>query len=368
MRVAHVLAPAAFGGLESVVLSLTHGLASRGVESLVVPVVEESPSEHLFVGALRAKGIPVAPIVVGARDYPGEARRVGALLRSQSIGVLHTHGFRSDVVHRFAHRGLSLHRISTAHGFVDNTWRERAYNRLQIGALAHLDRVIAVSASVRSRLVTGGVARDRIRLIPNAVTPPALKSRAEALLTLGIPDDDKTVLGWVGRLSHEKGPDVMVEALERFRDVHGAETLPRIVFVGDGPLREGLIERVRREGLSDRVSFPGLIAGASKILSAFDGVVLSSRTEGTPMVALEAMTCGIPVVGTMVGGLPALVRTETGYPVPSEDPGALAAAIHQLLENREAGRARGRAGQELVAQEFSLSRWLDLHEEVYRGG
>ncbi len=364
-RVAHILAPAAFGGLESVVLSLTVGLAQRGMDCLVIPVLESAREEHLFSKGLRSEGISVKEVIVSGRDYLGEAAGVGKILRDEGIEVIHTHGFRSDVVHRFAHRRLALRRVSTTHGFVDVTWREKLYNSIQIRALRGFDQVIAVSPTIRDRLHRGGVPNARISMIPNSVSRPEVEVRRVALEQLGIPGHEGPVLGWVGRLSHEKGPDIMVEALLRmYGGGHGGTS--RFVFVGDGPMRADLEARVAQANLQERVSFLGLVPGASRLFSGFDGVVLSSRTEGTPMVALEAMTCGIPVVATMVGGLPDLVREGAGYPVSPDDPAKLAVVLADLLANLDRARALGRAGRDIVVQEFSLDRWLDSHEEIYR--
>src|SRR6185503_10335621 len=149
-------------------------------------------------------------------------------------------------------------------------------------------------------LSESGVPPDRIRLMPNAWSGEAPLPREVAREKLGLPQNG-WIIGWVGRLSGEKGPDVMLRAFRR---------LPpeaQLSVVGDGPLRTSLEGEARAENLGDRVRWHGSVPDAGRLMTAFDAVALSSRTEGTPMTVLEAMAAGVPVVATSVGGVPDLL-------------------------------------------------------------
>jgi glycosyltransferase involved in cell wall biosynthesis len=221
--------------------------------------------------------------------------------------------------------------------------------------------VIAVSQPLAAQLARRGVPRERLHLLRNAWcgSTPGLE-RARARAELGLPPA-AFVLGWVGRLSVEKGGDVLVEALARLRD------LPLLAcVVGDGPERPALERRSARLGLAEQIRWSGVRADAGRLFRAFDAFVLSSRTEGTPMVLLEAMHAGVPVVASAVGGVPDVVGAQEGWLVAPEDPDALAAALRELHGDTAEAARRANAARRRIDTDFALGPWLDAHERVYR--
>ena len=166
----------------------------------------------------------------------------------------------------------------------------------------------------------------------------------------------------MGRLGPEKACDLFIEALATIRDAEWTA-----VIVGAGPERPNLEALARARGVADRLVWTGSIAGAAELFPAFDVFALSSRTEGTPMVVLEAMAAGVPVVATAVGGVPDLLDDgSAGWLVTPGDPVALGGSLRQALEDgAEVGRRVDRA-QVRVRDVYALDPWLDRCEEVYR--
>jgi glycosyltransferase involved in cell wall biosynthesis len=185
--------------------------------------------------------------------------------------------------------------------------------------------------------------------------------RAHARERLGLPGDG-VLVGWVGRLSREKAPDVLLEAL----GLMGADP-PLTAFVGDGREAAALKARTAALGLEGKVRWTGLVDGAARLLPAFDAFVLSSRTEGTPIVLLEAMAAGVPVIVTRVGGVPDVVSDAEAVLVPSEDPAALAGALRSVLADAVGSARRSAAAQGRLARDFAEGPWLDRYEVLYRG-
>lgn len=323
MVIQHLIAPAPFGGAESVVQALATGHGRRGHDVSVVVVVH---GEHAgrFSEDLRSGGIPVFTIRVPPRGYGRERRRLASMLRAFEPDVVHTHGYRVDVLDAPVVRAAGIPVVSTVHGFTGGDLKNRMYQWLQRRALAFFDGVVAVSRPLEAELRASGIPRDRLFMIPNG--PPTLADplgRAAARRMLAVPEEGFRV-GWVGRLSREKGPDVFLESL----------ALPaarasgvRASVIGDGPMRARLEARARELGIESAVRWHGAIPGAARLLRAFDALVLSSRTEGTPSVLLEAMGAGVPVVATSVGGIPDAVVGAPARLVPPEDPRALAEAL-----------------------------------------
>ena len=359
-RVLHVVAPGDVGGLESVVGMLATGHRRAGLDVRVAAVLSGGGGEA-FVERLTARGVPVTPLRVGARAYLAERAALTRLLRDFPAEVVHTHGYRTDVVDAGVGRRAGAATVSTVHGFTGGSRKNRLNERLQEWSLRRFDAVVAVAAPIVDRLVRRGVPRERIALLPNAYAPRTdLLARAEARAALGLPAD-RPVVGWIGRLSREKGPDVALRtlALVPHAGVH-------LSMVGEGRERDALTELASKGGLGDRVRWHGAVPDAARYLRAFDAVLLSSRTEGTPIVLLEALAAGVPVVATRVGGIPAVVDDGIeALLAGSEDTDALAAALASTLANPDAAAARVEAGRARMARDHDEGQWLAAYSRLY---
>lgn len=361
----HVLAPARFGGLERVVQALATGQARRGHDVHVVAVLDLGGEAHPLIGALRDGGVTVHPLELPARAYRRERAAISALCLKVNPGVIHTHGYRPDILDASVGQRAGAAAVTTVHGFTGGGWRNRCYEWLQVRAYRRFDAVVAVSAPLVERLTRAGVPRERLHLIRNAwggeggsdqaTLPPAV-----ARGKLGLPPGG-AVIGWVGRLSAEKGPDVMIEALAHLSDrgVH-------LAVVGDGPLGSELRRRALTAGVADRITWHGLVPDAGALYRAFDVLVLSSRTEGTPIVLLEAMAAEVPIVATAVGGVPDVISMTEGMLVPPEDPQALAVAIRGVFGDPAAATRRAAAARARLERDFALEPWLDRYDALYR--
>ena len=366
MRVLQLLAPAQIGGLERVVQGLAGGLEDRSHSVTVASVGTADDDLCPFLEPLSAKGVEVREIRVPHRAYLLERREMAELIRELSPDVVHTHGYRPDVLARGPAQRQGIATVSTIHGFTGNGWRNRFYEGLQVRAFKKFDAVVAVSEPLRDQLIRAGVPKDRAWMIRNAPVSSGCKlSKAQARESLGL-HPDVPIVGWVGRLSPEKGPDVLLRAMTLI-----GEPLACVSYLGDGPLRAAL-EAQEREMLaqgsldSDQVRFHGSVPDAGRLLKAFDLMVLSSRTEGTPMVLFEAMDAGVPVVTTCVGGVPDVVTEQEAILVHSEDAEGLARGIRRVLDSPTDANQRARRAACGLREKFSPARWLDAYEELYR--
>jgi glycosyltransferase involved in cell wall biosynthesis len=301
----------------------------------------------------------VYPILVRTREYRAERRAVRALMQAHDVQVLHTHGYRPDVLHGSVARKLGRVQVTTLHGFVGSTRRGRLYEWLQVRAAARASAAIAVSQPIVQRLEAAG-ARNNVQLLRNAITPCSNAfPREDARRALSLPPEAKLV-GWIGRVSEEKGPELFVEAIAASgAAVHG-------VMVGDGPLLEASRARAVALGIADRVHFVGLVPRASRYLAAFDALALTSRTEGTPMVLLEAMWAAVPIVTTAVGGVPDILSDQEAFLCPPSNATALGLAIRAVADDPPNAAMMAARARERVARQFGPEEWLAAHEALYR--
>ena len=278
-----------------------------------------------------------------------QARR---LVREYDVSLIQTHGYKSNTI------GVALRMlcrrpwIGFAHGFIDDSKKNQLYNSIDRWALRRADRVVAVSRSMKELLVRHGVAANKVRVVHNAIAlnesvPSA--SREEIRGRHGIAADEK-VIGVIGRLNPEKGQRVFLKAMEQtVRKVSGVKAL----IIGDGQDRAMLEELCRRSGLADRVLFLGYRKDVADYYPAIDLLVQPSFSEGLPNTVLEAMSFGVAVLATAVGGVPEVIQGDNGVLVPANDADALATKMIQLLSDAALRRAIGANGRSSLHPRFS---------------
>jgi glycosyltransferase involved in cell wall biosynthesis len=355
-----VVAPGEVGGLESVVLALAAGQSRRGHKVLVAVVYEPREGAHPFVAALTAAGVTAIPFVLPSRAFLKERAAIKDLCDRERPDVVHTHGYRPDILHAGSRLTRDFATVTTLHGSSRIGGSTALYESVQMLLLRRFDAVIAVSRQLADQLRGTRVRAERLHVIPNGWSDrihPA--DAAQARKHLGLPASG-AVVGWVGRLIPVKGADVFLRAVARLRE------LPvTISIIGDGSERERLEELARETGLSDRVRFHGTVPEAGRYISAFDVFVLSSRSEGIPVTLLEAMVANVPAVVTSVGGVPEVVGPDEAILVERDDPAALATAIESAIRDRAGATRRAEAAARRVHAAFGMERWIDAHDSVY---
>jgi glycosyltransferase involved in cell wall biosynthesis len=222
-----------------------------------------------------------------------------------------------------------------------------------------VDRIVAVSRGVAddTRLHTG-LPRERIEVIRNPVITPAMLSKADAPCPHPWLDSQTvpTVVG-MGRLTRQKGFDVLLDAFKRLLDDRAA----RLIIIGDGQDRASLQARAERLGISEHLLMPGFQANPYPWLARADLFVLSSRWEGSPNALTEALALGVPCVATDCPSGPAEVLGESGAGpvVPVDDVAALSAAMSAMLADpTPSDRLRA------AVAEYNVERSADRYLEV----
>jgi glycosyltransferase involved in cell wall biosynthesis len=182
------------------------------------------------------------------------------------------------------------------------------------------------------------------------------------------------VIGTVGRLVSVKNYPLLLKAFAQLATNHPDA---HVVFIGDGPMREELVEQASRLMADDgratgqtpahRIHFLGHRDDVAELLPAFDIFVLCSHSEGHSIALLEAMAAGCPIVATAVGGNTELIQNEvTGLLVPSNDELALKQAITRLLSDPGQAHHLGKAARQLVEERYSIEHMVRRYEELYR--
>lgn len=358
--IAQVVAPATFGGLETVVGQLLGVAHSDHFPMVCFSMMEDGVQIPQAFSEQEARGARIVRINAPHRRYLHQYRNLVNALREAKATAVHTHGAHADVLGGRAARKLRIPHIATLHGFVDGGLKSRILVHAQCMQLRSAAKVIAVSDSVAVRLREVGVAQQTIQIVPNSIPEVALKSRAEAREFLVLAADAK-VVGWVGRLSSEKGPLDFVEVLSRIAPADGITGC----MIGDGPQMMAVREKGRALSEDGRLKIAGLVPNAREWLAAFDAIALTSVTEGTPMIVLEAMRAGIPVVSTRVGGVPALLAGDAGRLVPHGQWDEFANAVVEVISSPMLAQNLALAAHTRVSTDYSEAGWWGAHKALY---
>jgi glycosyltransferase involved in cell wall biosynthesis len=359
LKVLHLVAPAPFGGLERVVHALSVGQKRKGYDIRVITLLETGATEPSIVGELRHADIPIIPVIHPPRSYRAQRRSIRDVCSEFSPDVLHSHGYLPDVLAASLGSKFRAARVTTVHGFTGGGWRNRLYEWMQHRSFARFEAVVAVSRKLARELASISSSRA-IQTLPNAWTPVEVPlSQESARSTIGVSKDGFNI-GWIGRISREKGADVLIDALPALHDL-----AVHVTFIGEGAERSKLERRARELEVDSSVSWRGEVPQAGSLLRAFDLLVISSRTEGTPITLFEAMHAGIPIVATSVGGVPDVVSSKEAELIQADDPVALASAIRRVHDTPEEARVRAAHARDRLEREFAAAPWIDRYTRIY---
>lgn len=353
------------GGGQEIVAVLARGCLDSGLDVTVVT----RPGGPL-VGRLTGMGATVVPFSFPSFPDPGSLIVLRKLLERSHATLFHTHGGVAGAWVRIAAHGLRVLTVHTYHGihhlhFPEGP-RRWIHGLIERSLAASTTRLVCVGREdMELGIQHGMVPKDRGRLIVNGIDPdpgrwdPGM-DRAACRTSLGLPSD-VFVLGTVGRFHPQKDPLTLVEA---FRRLAAAEPALRLAWVGEGPLESAVRRALQAAGLEGRAWLLPPSTDLATFYRAIDVFALSSLWEGLPLVILEAMAAGCPVVATEVTGTRELIDPgRTGLLVPPRDPGALATAVRSI----RAGHSLDLEGaREQVRQDFGHTRMVQQYLELYR--
>lgn len=346
MRILFVIQELRTGGAEGVVAALARGARTVGHE------VEVASAPGSSTGELGRPAFPL-PLVQRRRWLvPPAALRLRRALRAWPVELVHCHNPAMAAVTSLATiRGRSPAALVSVHGVPDEDYRAAA----RVLRLAGLPTVACGAG------VAAGLQEQRysvLATIPNGIAPaPQPAERGALEREWGLSPGRRLVVS-VGRLAEPKNHGLAIRALAELPDA-------TLAVLGEGPLRAALEQEAERAGVRDEVVFAGLRGDAREIIGAADAVVITSHAEGLPLVALEALAAGTPIVATAVRGLRELLTDEeTALLVPAGDARAVAAALRRVFEETDLAGKLSEGGLRLAAA-HTEERMVDAYLELY---
>lgn len=355
-----------YGGGERAFAQLINGLDKERFE-VYAACLTGDPSSEVFT---REIGNSARVINLDLRRLlnPGAVLELKKIIQGSKIGIVHSQGARADFYARLAARLSGVAAVSTVAAPVEeydvDRFRKFIYTALDRLLCSSTAKYIAVAGHIQRKLVDGrGVPPGKVVTIYNGVDAAlygcSAGQAAGARAAHDIPAGCFLAAAFC-RLSPEKGLFTLVEAAGK---TGGAV---KYLIAGEGPLEGELKAGVNGLGLEKDFIFAGFTENVKLLLCASDLVLLTSSREGFPMVVLEAMASGRPVVASKIPGIDESVEDgRTGLLVPPGDSAALAAAIMELCADRELAMEMGRNGRAAVMEKFGIDKMIKAHEAVY---
>lgn len=341
------------GGAEIHVISLARGLKNKG-HKVIVASAEGSLTARLKEDSIKHVSIPLNKRSLF--PFIAAVIKLFRVVHDEKIDIIHAHFRYSIFISFFVAKMKKIAFVSTAHNIFSG------YRRLTVWG----KKIIAVSNIVAQHLQNYfHVSQENIEVIYNGIQindHPSEDEIKDALTGLNI-KEDTFIIGNVGRLCEQKGQLYFLEAVPMILSV---KKNCIFLLVGDGPWREKLKTEAKRLGISDKVIFMGMRNDVKAVMKNLNVLVLSSLWEGFPLTLIEALSEGVAVVATTVGGVPEIIIDRcTGILAPPKDAKTLSEAVLFLLDNPDMVRKLGENGRKFVEQRFNEDEMVGKIEKVY---
>lgn len=358
---------------------INYSLNVGGIETLILEICKRidrhSFEPYIFVfekdGKLKEEYLKARVKVV---EVPKRAEfdwflpfRLSGALKKYNIDMAHTHNPSNWLYGGLAAKIAGIPLIHTEHTTADyNGWHVKRWNLIERLLSRITARITTVSGSARDYMVKScAIDPSRIEVIHNAIKPGEFDIEADTLKireSLSVAHD-AVLFGNIARFYENKDHRTLLYA---FKAVLDKNKNAYLLLAGDGPTYEDIKKLAVELEIAGNVRFLGNRRDIPQLLRAIDIFVLSSKREGLPIVILEAMASGLPVIATDVdGNKEAVVDGKTGILVHPAAWQALADAMNGLIDNRAAARAMGLAGKDRILSEFTFEKMIARYESIY---
>jgi glycosyltransferase involved in cell wall biosynthesis len=346
------------------VLQIVGNAIVGGMENYVARLVERLPRERYGVSVLapfesaitdRLREFGAEVFITRITDEPSwqSIQLASALIQSRGVDVIQSHLPNAHVLAGLAGRLTGRPVLATVHG------RAMTTIDIEVQRLAGSHLAVVCRQSYFQALGVG-IDPRLVHFVPNGVDVERFRpqhARGGALRTRFAIDADAPVVGFVGRLSVEKGPDLFLRAALSIRAQRGDA---HFILVGEGAMLKQLQAFAQRFGIADAVHFAGSQDDMPAVFNELDVVVSSSLSEAMPLAVMEAMASGVPLVACKVGGIPDLVEHGvTGWLADEGDYEELATRTVDLLQDDSLRRAAAKAARARAVARFSLDQSVE---------
>lgn len=350
-KVLHVITSYDVFGPEKTTINECSVLRGRGWNASIVNLDWHQAAP--FNAKAELKGVPSKTLdCVGLPGF-GNILALRREFKALGDGIVHSHGYKADVLTLISSLGLKLPIVTTIHGWTSENLKVKLYERMQVLSWKFFDRVFCVSDSYRNVALSIGLSASKLHLLHNGIIiSDSHASSPEGELRGRLAQNGEVLISIIGRLSIEKGHRAFIEVADK---VLAAGRKAKFVIVGEGTERSAIENLIRERGLGGQVVLLGHVDDMQSVYDASDIVAICSSREGLPNVLLESMLNSKPVVSFSVGGVPEVAGNKEGCLVVA--PGDItdfADRVTELIDSGEKRASLGKLGVRRIKEHFSF--------------
>jgi glycosyltransferase involved in cell wall biosynthesis len=360
IKVLQFICPTGFYGAERWVLALAKHLDPQKVDCELAVTMEPGQKKLELVSEYNKLGL-VSYIVPMQNKFDLSAvSKLAALIKTNNIDIIHTHGYKSDIIGVLAARKAGIKSVVTPHGFENaKDIKLRVFIWLGCQAMKYGTKVVPLSQQLLSDVLRMGVNKNKTLYIQNGVD----LSEVEATIAPVRPQDGEKRIGFVGQMISRKN---IVDILDVFESLHQKHPSTRLLLLGDGDSRQELESYSQKLTSKNNIEFLGFRDDRLALLKSFDLFVMTSTLEGIPRCLMEATAASIPVAAYNIAGIDQLIsHQETGLLATLGDKDTLLTYWEELLFDTEQATKLAAAAKDYVYQHYSANRMATEYTELF---
>lgn len=365
INVLQFICPTGFYGAELWILALMKHLDQRTVDCQLA-ITRESARQNIEI-CHRAHSLEFKShqIRMSSRFDPTVIPKLVALIKREKVNIIHTHGYKSDLLGLIAARTAGIKAIATPHGF-ENVKNIKLQFFIRLGCLCfkHFDRIVPLSEELRSDIIRMKANPEKVQLIRNGVDLEEIESERKKAYPLICPDNCEKKIGYIGQMAFRKN---IADLLKTFDLLYRAHKNIRLILIGDGPQKQELENKVKSMVSGSKIQFLGYRRDRLRLLKEFNLFSMTSSLEGIPRSLMEAMALEIPVVAYRIPGIDKLIIHErTGLMADFGHIEALKNCWERLLFNGTLAQEIARNGRRHIVENFSAQKMADEYTALYQ--
>lgn len=367
MKIFHIIDSGGVYGAEIMLMNLMHEQTQMGLQPTLVSIGLPSEQEKPVEAEAIRRGLAVLPVRMRSGPNWIGALEIIRLALDANASIFHSHGYKGNILlGLLPHFLRKLPVVTTVHGWTSlgKFSRMLLYEWIDMFSLRFVDAVVMVSENMRGDRRLRNLNRTVVDVIENGVPLNTIEEHSSRRSDIVNYASKRFTFGAIGRLSREKGFDTL---LFSFAELVASGHNVQLLILGEGDQRDSLEAIIMELGLQDYVFLPGYVAEAKAYLPLLDAFILPSFTEGLPMVLLEAMVAGIPVVASRVGGVPRVLGDGNGGILfDAGDRTKLSQAMVSIIDDPISAKDRSLWSLNTVQDTYSSRVMAEKYHQVYQ--
>lgn len=365
INVLQFICPAGFYGAEMWILALAKNL-DRDFIKCQLAITKESEWQNIEIyKRFQALGIESHQVKMHGRFDPTVILKLSNLIKQKQIDIIHTHGYKSDILGLIAARIDGIKAIATPHGFENSKdLKLQFYIRLGCFALKYFDKVVPLSEELQSDIIRLKVNEGKIRFIQNGLDLEEIESERGKISTPIYSGRHEKKIVYVGQMASRKN---VLDLIKTFDLLYKEHKNIRLILIGDGPEKDLLEKEARSMASSSKIDFLGYRNDRLRLVGECNLFSMTSSLEGIPRSMMEAMAIGVPVAAYNIPGVDKLIiNKKTGLMADFGDIEGLKKCWQQLLFNEGFATEMARNGKDHILNNFSAKRMAEEYTKLYQ--